>query len=181
MYQPRITFTSDSGATDILVTQRDSSILTNYTPYTHNSNRPGFSIANLSTIYPIATGQLRIPHTSVCLLAYVFSNTDLSDNLFGLAPLINLGYTATYSRNDIAIDDSTHHTVIYDTKHPLDNVWKFSLPKPDSALFGSPAYQTFYNAVHMGWLTNYPGLTPKAVRRNKPHSPTTALGHITAS
>jgi hypothetical protein len=32
----------------------------------------------------------------------------------------------------------------------------------------------------MGWLTNYPGLTPKAVRRNKPHSPATALGHITA-
>jgi hypothetical protein len=34
---------------------------------------------------------------------------------------------------------------------------------------------------HMGWLTNYPGLTPKVVRRNKPHSPATALGHITAS
>jgi hypothetical protein len=33
----------------------------------------------------------------------------------------------------------------------------------------------------MGWLTNYHGLTPKAVRRNKPHSPATALGHITAS
>jgi hypothetical protein len=116
VYQPRISFTLDSGATDILVTQRDSAILTNYAPYTHNSNRPGFSIANLSTIYPIATGQLRIPHTSVSLLAYVFSNTDLSDNLFGLAPLINLGYTATYSRTDISIDDSTHHTVIYGTK-----------------------------------------------------------------
>jgi hypothetical protein len=33
----------------------------------------------------------------------------------------------------------------------------------------------------MGWLTNYPGLTPKVVHRNKPHSPATALGHITAS
>jgi hypothetical protein len=34
----------------------------------------------------------------------------------------------------------------------------------------------------MGWLTNYPdGLTPKTLRRNKPHSPATALGHITAS
>ncbi len=135
------------------------------------------------------------------LLAYVFRDTDLSDNLFGLAPLIDLGYTATYSHTGISIDDSTHHTVIYGTKHPLDNVWKFSQPKPDSqaarivvcheqdaelvlyasASFGSPAYQTFYHAVHMGWLTNYPGLTPKAVRRNKPHSPATALGHITAS
>ncbi len=50
-----------------------------------------------------------------------------------------------------------------------------------SASFGSPGYQTFYYAVHMGWLTNYPVLTPKALRRNKPHSPATALGHITAS
>jgi hypothetical protein len=78
----RITFTSVSGATDILVTQRDSEILINYAPYTH---RPGFSIANLSTIYPIATGKLRIPHTSVLLTACVFRDTDLFDNLFGLA------------------------------------------------------------------------------------------------
>jgi hypothetical protein len=33
----------------------------------------------------------------------------------------------------------------------------------------------------MGWLTNYPGLTPKSVRRNQPHSPATGLGHITSS
>jgi hypothetical protein len=52
---------------------------------------------------------------------------------------------------------------------------------PHLASFGSLFYQTFYNAVHVGWLTNYPGLTPKAVRRNKPHSAATALGHITAS
>jgi hypothetical protein len=137
----------------------------------------------------------------VLLKAYVFRDTDLSNNLFGLAPLINLGYTATYS--------STHrhlHQRLYPPhgymRHPLDNVWKFSLLKPDShsarivvrheqdaelvlyasASFGSPAYQISYNAVHiMGWLTNYPGLTPKAVRRNKPHSLATALGHITAS
>jgi hypothetical protein len=192
VYRPRITFTSDSGATDILVTQRDSSILTNYALYTHDSSRPKFFIANLSTIYPTATGQLHIPHTSVHFTAYVFHDP---------VPLINLGYTVTYSQTGMPIDDATHHTMIYGTKNPLDNVWQFSLPKPDphaarivvrheqdaesvlyaSASFGSPAYQTFYHAVHMGWLTNYPGLTPKTVRRNKPHSPATALDHITAS
>jgi hypothetical protein len=86
---------TDSGATDILVTHRDSNILTHYTPYTTNSSRPGFSIANMSTIYPTATGQLHIQHTSITLTAYIFHDIDLSDNLFGLAPLINLGYTAT--------------------------------------------------------------------------------------
>jgi hypothetical protein len=89
----------------------------------------------MSNIYPIAIGQSNYTsHTppSLTLTAYVFHDTDLSDNLFGLAPLINLGYTATYSRTGISIDDSAHHTVIYGTKQPLDNVWKFSLPKPGS-------------------------------------------------
>ncbi len=84
-------------------------------------------------VYPIATGQLHLPNnTSVSLTAYVFADTDLAENLFGLAPLINLGYTATYSRTGIklTIDDSYHHTVIYGTKHPNANVWQFSLPKP---------------------------------------------------
>jgi hypothetical protein len=131
------------------------------------------------------------------LTAYVVNDTDLADNLFG----INLGYTATYTRTGISIDNSSNETVIYGTKLPTDNIWKFSLPKPNShatrivvrheqdaetvlyasASLGSPAYQTFYHAVHMGWLTNYPGLTPKMMRRNKPHSPATGLGHITAS
>jgi hypothetical protein len=35
------------------------------------------------------------------LTVYVVNDTDLADNLFGLAPLINLGYTATYTRTGI--------------------------------------------------------------------------------
>ena len=51
IYRPSITFTSDSGSTDILITQRDASVLTDYTPFDQTSDLPGFSIANLSTIY----------------------------------------------------------------------------------------------------------------------------------
>ncbi len=65
------------------------------------------------------------------LTAYVFHDTDLSDNLFGLAPLINLGYTATYSRTVISIDNFFDQTVIYGTKLLIDNIWQFSLPKPN--------------------------------------------------
>jgi hypothetical protein len=50
-----------------------------------------------------------------------------------------------------------------------------------SATFGSPAFKTLYKALHNGWLTNYPSLTAKMFSRNQPHSPATALGHITAS
>ena len=69
------------------------------------------------------SGQLHIPNTAVSLTAYVFADTDLAENLFGLASLINLGYTATYSRTGITIDNSYHHTAIYGTKHPNANVW----------------------------------------------------------
>jgi hypothetical protein len=78
-------------------------------------------------------------------------------------------------------------------------VWRFSLPKAKHhithqvvrheqhaelvlyalATFGSPPTKTFYNAVANGWLTNYPALTPAMIRKNQPHSPATALGHIT--
>ena len=131
----------------------------------------------------------------------MFNDADLSGNLFGLAPLVNLGYTATYSRNGLSISDDHHQTVIYGTKSPSDNVWRFSFPRhsPHSARIvvrheqdaelvlyataslGFPTFKTMYHAVNMGWLTNYPGLNPKMLRRNKPHSPATGLGHITAS
>ena len=58
-------------------------------------------ISNLSTIYStltIVTGWLHIPNNSVSLTAYVFNDSDLADNLFRLAALINLDYTATYSQ-----------------------------------------------------------------------------------
>ncbi len=165
------------------------------------SVRPGFEVANSSYIYPLATGLLQIPRTSIQLTTFVFRDSDLAGNLFGLAPLVNLGYTATYSRDGLNISDPHHHTVIYGTKSPADNVWRFSLPRPRqpsahivvrheqdaelvlyaTASFGFPTYKTFYHAANMGWLTNYPGLTPKTIRRNKPHSPATGLGHITAS
>jgi hypothetical protein len=199
IYRPTIQFTSDSGATDIILRQSDSHVLIDYTPYDDPAFSPRFDVANGHSIYPLGTGYLRVSSSNLRLIAYVFSDLDLADNLFGLAPIINLGYTATYSSSGLTIRDPKHHVVIYGTKH--NKVWKFSLPKPParaanivvrheqsaelvlyaSASFGSPTYATFYNAVNMGWLTNYPDLTPKTVRQNKPHSPATGLGHITAS
>ena len=116
-----------SGATDIIIRQSDSNILTDYTPY-DDTFRPRFDVANGHSIYPLGTGYLRIPSSNIRIIAYVFSDHDLSDNLFDLAPIINLGYTATYSSSGLTIRDPKHHVIIYGTKS--DNVWKFSLPKP---------------------------------------------------
>ncbi len=88
IYRPSIMFTSDSGATDILVTQRDASILTDYTPFVQDSDRPGFSIANLSTIYPIATGRLHIPHTSIS--PPTFSTTRICQTIYSVSPHLSI-------------------------------------------------------------------------------------------
>ena len=92
---------------------------------------PGFAVANNALLYPIATGLLHLPTTSIYLDAYVFEDYDLADNLFGLAPLINQGLTATFSSTNVSFDAPTPdgpRTIIYGTKHPSENVWHLSLP-----------------------------------------------------
>ena len=204
VYAPTVTFTSDSGATDILMRYCDSHILQNYTSYSDASARPGFDVANYQQIYPIAHGILTIPNTTITMTAFVFHDDDLHSNLFGVAPLTNQGLSATYTNDDLQITTPTPNgpqTILYGLKEPGDNVWRFSLPKARpsaaynvirheqhaelalyaSATFGSPTYKTFHNALAKGWLSNYPSLTAKILSRNQPHSPATALGHITAS
>ena len=204
VYEPTVTFTSDSGATDILMRYCDSHILQNYTTYSDASARPGFDVANYQQIYPIAHGILTIPNTTIAMTAFVFHDDDLHSNLFGVAPLTNQGLSATYTNDDLQITTPTPNgpqTILYGIKEPGDNVWRFSLPKARpsaaynvirheqhaelalyaSATFGSPTYKTFHNALAKGWLSNYPSLTAKILSRNQPHSPATALGHITAS
>ena len=67
VYSPTVTFTSDSGATDILMRQCDSHILLSYTTYSDTATRPGFDVANFQQIYPIAHGKFRIPDTTILL------------------------------------------------------------------------------------------------------------------
>ena len=194
------TLIPDSGATHILIRETDADILHSTTPYPPHTRRPQFEVANRQFISPIATGVLQFPESTVTTQAYVFRDTDLADNLFGIAPLLHQGYTATFTDSAFTIH-SPHHVLLYGSKAPHSNTWRFSLPKPTQcrasavirheqhaemvlfayATFGSPAYSTFYNAVRRGWLSNYPNLTPEMVRRNKPHVPAYALGHIQAS
>ena len=77
VYSPEVTFTSDSGATDILIRECDAHILTQYTPYTDNASPPGFDVANYNQIFPIAHGKLSIPNTQITLDAFVFHDDDL--------------------------------------------------------------------------------------------------------
>ncbi len=122
------------------------------------------------------------------------------DNLFGIAPLLRHGYTATFTEHDFALH-TPEKVLLYGTKASHSNTWWFSLPRPKDfrastvihheqhaesvlfayATFRSPSYPTFYNEVKLGWVHNCPNLTPQMVRRNKPNVPTHALGHIQSS
>ena len=205
VYRPdSITFNPDTGATDILIRQQDSTILTHLVYYTNAEPAPAFHVANHTSIYPTAVGRLHIPNTDINLTAYVFPDDDLADNLFGLAPLLNHGCTATFTQHDCSVSGpaaSGHPIILYGTKSPFANAWQFSLPKPHphhahqvihhethaelvlfaSAVFGNPTVKTLSKALRLGWLSNYPDLTCKMLTANKPHSPATGLGHITAS
>ena len=202
VFSPDVVFTSDSGATDILIRSCDAHILTQYTIYTDSTSPPGFDVANYNQIFPIAHGKLSIPNTNITLDAFVFQDDDLHSNLFGIAPLTQHGLSATYTDTDLQISAPTAHgpkIIIYGVKNRNSNVWRFSLPKTRqstashvvrheqhaelvlyaSATFGSPTTKTFYQAVAKGWLTNYPTLTAEMIRKNQPQSPATALRHIT--
>ena len=203
VFRPTVRFTPDSGATDILIRESDSYILQSRQDFTLSDHPPGFAVANNSLIYPTAIGQLHLPATTIYLDAFVFSDHDLADNLFGLAPLVNQGLTATFSNTKVSFDAPTSsgsRTILYGTKNPTDNVWYFSLPQhPHKAFpvvrnetqaeialyamasFGHPSFRAFHRAVQLGYLSNYPDITACMLRRNRPHTPATALGHITAS
>jgi hypothetical protein len=189
-----------SGATHILLRESDADILSSVAPFPPHTRRPHFEFPNKQFIVPFASGFIAFPTTDVTLRAYIFRDRDLADNFFGIAPLLRHGYTAMFTENDFALHTSSN-ILLYGTKTPLSNTWRFSLPRPTDfraaavirheqhaeivlfayATFGSPSYQAFYHAVKREWLHNYPNLTPDMIRRNKLHVPAYALGHIQAS
>jgi hypothetical protein len=116
------TIIPDSGATHILIRESDADILHSATPYPPYTGRPQFEVASRQFISPIATGVLHFPDSAVITQAYVFRDTDLADNLFGIASLLQQRYT------DSAFTIYSPHYVLrlYGSKASLSNTWRFS-------------------------------------------------------
>jgi hypothetical protein len=190
------TFNPGTCATDILLRQHDSSLLTNVISYTYSYPAPAFHVANHTIIYLTAVGSLHILNTTITLTVYVFTDDDLAHNLFGLTPLLNYGCTTTFTKNSCAITGppTSRYPILSLSSSPFANSWKFSLPKPSqpnethaeivlyaSAVFGNSTVKTFSKALPLGWFSNYPDLTLKMLTANKLHVPATGLDHIAAS
>ncbi len=109
MYQrdTAVSFIPDSGATHILIRESDADILSSVAPFPPHTRKPHFEVANKQFIVPFASGFIAFPTTDVTLRAYIFRDRDLADNLFGIAPLLRHGYTATFTENDFALRQRT--------------------------------------------------------------------------
>ena len=46
------------------------------------------------------------------------------------------------------------------------------------ACMNAPVIKTYINAIKIGWLTKFPGLTVKAVQQHLPKSIQTTMGHL---
>ena len=98
-------FIPDSGATHILIRESDADILSSVVPFPPYTRKPHFEVANKQFIVPFASGVIAFPNSDVTLRAYIFRDHDLADNLFGIAPLLRHGYTATFTDNDFSISE----------------------------------------------------------------------------
>jgi hypothetical protein len=126
-----VSFIPDSGATHILIRDSDADILHFTSTFATHTRRPQFEVANRQLIVPpIASGFITFSNTNVTLRAYLFRDHDLADNLFGIAPLLRHGYTATFTEHDFALHTSSN-VLLYGTKAPRSKTWRFPLPRPN--------------------------------------------------
>jgi hypothetical protein len=120
---------SSPTATHILIRDSDAHILHSTTTFAPHTRRPQLEFANRQFIVPISFGFITFPDTNVTLRAFIFRDHDLAYNLFGIAPLLRHGYTATFTEHDFALH-TPDKILLYGTKAPHSNTWGFSLPRP---------------------------------------------------
>ena len=186
---------ADSGATDIMLRQSDSSVLSDVVP--HQSMRVG--LPNGETMQSVAIGTLHTPAADV--QAFVFKNSDLNHSLLGLSALTNVGCKVELTSTDINV---THDgsTIYRGSKLPTDKLWSINLVDPSvdpcegacnqavrletdaefvafvHASFGSPPVSTLIRAVRAGYLKGYPRITAEMISKNPPNSVATAKGYL---
>ena len=122
--------------------------------------------------------------------------------------LTDAGLTVIYTADSVTIQDSAGVMVLSGARSPSTRLWMIDLPaKPVSvpqiaappchaaavihhendsqlinfyhhATLGSTAISTFVEATARGYLDCIPHLTVRKIRRNKPHTVATSLGHL---
>ena len=198
----------DSGATHMLVTDRDKHKLKDV--------RPGgdfrVRIANGQQITSTSTAIVRFP-AGIEIPAHVFSSGELEHNLTPVAPFTNQGCVATLTATGAKITKG-NVVVLEGEKQTNELLWHVNLPTQIDATvgegaytdeqggsaclsisnehdadfvqfvvatFGSPLDSTLLRALRRGYFGNLPRITAKMVVANRPAATATAQGHLDAT
>ena len=138
--QAKTQLTADSGCTEILLRQSSAHLLHNRSPFTGLH----VTVANNQIITSVEKGTIIIPTISgdISLPAYVFDESQLSNNLAGLANFTNLQCTVTLTATSIII--SRGDEIIWSgSKGMNDKLWTLDMTHlcagaPPSAIISNP-------------------------------------------
>jgi hypothetical protein len=160
-----VSFIPDSGATHILIRDSDAHVLHSIMPFLPHTRKPQFEFANGLFIVPTSSGLIRFPGTTVTPRAFIFRDHDLVDNLFGIAPLLRHGYTATFTEHDFALH-TPEKVLLYGTKAlyshtPIPGDFRCHARKT----FAHPPSSATNNTPNRSCL-----LTPRSGHHPTPHS-----------
>ena len=172
--------------------------------WTFNQLTRGYlSLPNGQVIKSTHTATLNLPSLPLAArAAHVFP--ELTGSLLSIGMLTDAGLTAIYTADSVTIQDSAGVKVLSGTRSPSTMIDlpanPMSVPQAavpqfhaaavihhenDSQLIhyyhatlGSPAIPTFVEATARGYLDCLPHLTVRKIRRNKPHTVATPLGHL---
>jgi hypothetical protein len=122
--QSKTQLTADSGCTEILLRQSSAHLLENRAPFTGLQ----VTVANNQIITSIEKGTINIPTLSgvICLPAYVFDESQIANNLAGLANFTNLQCTVTLTATSIII--SRGDEIVWSgSKGSDDKLWNLDM------------------------------------------------------
>ena len=194
---------ADTGTTGNFIALPDAAALLDITPV---ANGISVSLPNGQVIRSTHTATLNLPSLPLSArAAHIFPS--LTGSLLSIGMLTDAGLTAIYTADAVRIQDAVGVTVLAGKRSPSTRLWMIDLPSApievsqdedlpehaatvihhenDSQLvqfyhatLGSPAISTFVDATARGYLDCFPNLTVRKIRRNKPHTVATSLGHL---
>jgi hypothetical protein len=194
----------DTGCTDLLLKHSSRHMLKQLQPCTNMR----VTVADNNVIQSTETGVLRIPTSTgdIEIQGYIFPEDVLSQNLAGLSNLCNADCVIQLTKTAIEVSRNGE-TIWKGTKLPTEKLWNLDmadfvageqltmnmnhvahqaihidsdaeLVKFIHAVLGSPPISTFIKAADKGWLSNWPRITAKMIRKNKPVTAITARAYL---
>ena len=117
----KVTLLSDSGCTDVLLTESDANKFPNLT----NKGGHCVNVANNQQICSIGSGKINL-HKNLKVDAHIFKDTDLARSLLSNSSITNQGFHIGYDIDKVSI--SKHgEEILSGTKLPHEKLWSIDI------------------------------------------------------